>query len=361
MWAIKNTSPYAAAASWSRDKNGVHEWLVAVKATFVIDEYGRVSQADDQPAPFLAPEYHGDPAKTSLRFEADVVPTKRSTDVLFVGSAHAPRGRPVRKLPVSLRVGPVNKDLIVFGPRIYLRDGSLSAPVEFTTHPITYESAYGGTDLSDPDPRNQVMDRRNPVGKGIVGRHRQIADQIGHRIEYLTGNPSKMGPAGYGAIASHWSPRLELAGTYDQAWEETRKPLLPLDYDELHVQAAPADQRPPRCLRGRERVQLLNLCPWGTWQFDVLQVQTGAGRPRRRHHRWQGKRGQVERLGGGEGEGSIQFLQESRRDGRYRGDRNDNESGGSSGGRGGTRSRPGLRGSGTRTLTWPSTPLQRSA
>jgi len=54
MWAIKNTSPYAAASSWSRDKDGVHEWLVAVKATFDVDERGRVSQSDNQPAPLLA-------------------------------------------------------------------------------------------------------------------------------------------------------------------------------------------------------------------------------------------------------------------------------------------------------------------
>ena len=33
MWALKNHTPYAAATGWGRDRNGVHEWLVAVKAT----------------------------------------------------------------------------------------------------------------------------------------------------------------------------------------------------------------------------------------------------------------------------------------------------------------------------------------
>ena len=35
-------------------RTGFTEWLVAVKATFNVDEFGRVTQSDDQPAPLLA-------------------------------------------------------------------------------------------------------------------------------------------------------------------------------------------------------------------------------------------------------------------------------------------------------------------
>ena len=61
MWALKNHTPYAAERNWTRDKRGVHQWIVAVKATFAIATDGKLSLLDEQPPPVLAPEYHGEP------------------------------------------------------------------------------------------------------------------------------------------------------------------------------------------------------------------------------------------------------------------------------------------------------------
>jgi hypothetical protein len=36
MWALDNRTPYKAGSTWGRDKDGVHEWIVAVKGTFDI-------------------------------------------------------------------------------------------------------------------------------------------------------------------------------------------------------------------------------------------------------------------------------------------------------------------------------------
>ena len=34
MWSIANHTPYKVGSTWGRDKDGVHEWIVAVKGTF---------------------------------------------------------------------------------------------------------------------------------------------------------------------------------------------------------------------------------------------------------------------------------------------------------------------------------------
>jgi hypothetical protein len=117
------------------------------------------------------------------------------------------------------------------------------------------------------------MDPRNPVGKGVAVHDRHLVDQVGWSIEYPRGEPSTVGPAGFGPIASHWSPRLEWAGTYDRQWEETRKPLLPSNYDERFVLSAPADQRPSRHLAGGEPVELVNLTPQGLLRFTLPRLR----------------------------------------------------------------------------------------
>jgi hypothetical protein len=41
MWVLANKTPYTAERNWVRDKDGLHWWLVAVRATFVVDRLGR--------------------------------------------------------------------------------------------------------------------------------------------------------------------------------------------------------------------------------------------------------------------------------------------------------------------------------
>jgi hypothetical protein len=93
-----------------------------------------------------------------------------------------------------------------------------------------------------------------------------------HAIEYPNASPEKAGPAGFGPIASFWSPRLERSGTYDAAWEKGKKPLLPDDYDDRYAQSSPDDQRPPQPLRGGEPVMLANLTPQGSLRFDLPRI-----------------------------------------------------------------------------------------
>lgn len=275
MWAIKNKTAYATERSWTRDKQGMHHWLVVVQATFNIAPGGRLALVDDQPPPLQEPEYHGDPAKSSLRLDADLLSPKPGTDVVLDASAYAPAGRPARQVDVSLRIGELEKTLLVFGPRVY-RGGLLglkvSAPQPFAVQPIRYEWAVGGADTSHPDPRRHTIDMRNPVGKGAANAARTLDGQPAHAIEYPGTNPFHAGPAGFGPIASFWSPRREQAGTYDQQWEQLRRPLLPDDYDEHFALSAPADQRLTQPLRGGELVQLRNLTAEGELCFQLPRI-----------------------------------------------------------------------------------------
>jgi len=265
MWAIVNKTPYKAGKAWARDKNGVHEWLVAVKGTFDIQSDGSLQVADEQLEPLLAPEYNFEEGVSSIRYDADVVSTKPTTDIIINGTAYAPGGRPSKEFLVGFRLGSTQKEIKVVGNRVWERSlvgltPSLTQPV--IQVPIVYEKAYGGMGLSDPDPKKQRMDPRNPVGCGLVAVEGQL----------LPNFKGSKWPGGFGVINNFWSPRRELTGTYDKAWQEHRMPLLPIDWDPRSLLCSPVDQRPQRNLRGGELVQLSNLTPDGILRFMLPKL-----------------------------------------------------------------------------------------
>ncbi len=271
MWALTNHTPYKVGKTWGRDKDGAHEWIVVVKGTYDIDSNGILTRADKQLEPLLLPEYNGEDGVSSLRYEADLVSPKPTTDVLINGTAYAPKGQPSSGFLVSVRIGRIYKELKVVGNRRWktgllgLRPSKVEPIIEV---PIFYERAFGGFDQSDPDPKRQQMDTRNPVGCGLVGRKGELLPNF----EYPDRSHKKGGPAGFGAIASYWSPRRELQGTYDEAWQKSRFPLLPTDWDPRSLLCSPSDQRPDRHLRGGELVELINLTPAGKLRFALPKV-----------------------------------------------------------------------------------------
>jgi hypothetical protein len=275
MWIVDNRTPYAADRNWTRDRDGAHRWLVAVKATFEVELGGALRLADPQPPPQLAPEYHGEPSRSSLRVDSDLLAIRSATDVVLDAFAHAPGGRAAATVPVSIRVGDLSKAIVVYGERrFFFVPGiglQVTTPQPFVSRPIRYESAFGGADLADADPRQHRLDPRNPIGAGFAVRPERLADRPAPSIEYPGGGTSR-GPAGFGPIDAWWSPRRELAGTYDDRWTLTKKPLLPDDYDERFALSAPADQQVSPHLRGGESVELQNLTPEGGLRFEIPRI-----------------------------------------------------------------------------------------
>ncbi len=290
MWLLNNTTPYAAERNWIRDKHGFHQWIVAIKATFCIAENGSLTLAGIQDPPLLAPEYFAKPGKSSLRYESDLGLLKPSTDITLLGSAHAPRGKAAESVLVSMQAGPVKKDLLVFGERVFqagITGPVPSHPIPFIQKPLLYEFAYGGMDTSDPDPSRHGFDPRNPIGRGFALHSKALYQQPAPCIEYPNRDMQTAGPAGLGPIASYWEPRLSYGGSYGSAWEKSKKPLLPDDYDDRASLCAPADQQAPAYLRGGEPVILQNLSRAGLLRFTLpsisLALHTAIGAKAEQH------------------------------------------------------------------------------
>src|SRR6266571_7652873 len=119
MLQFKNTTPFQGAIYLIPDAAGIDTVFAVVKATLVLGE--RLSLAEKQLPVTLADEYHGEPGKTSIKTPSDVSLTKLATDVLLLGTAYAPRGRPTTQMDVSLTAGPLRKTIRVFGDRLWER------------------------------------------------------------------------------------------------------------------------------------------------------------------------------------------------------------------------------------------------
>lgn len=275
MWQIVNRTPFEVEGGWVRDRDGAETWLIAVKATFDINPDGSTEVSQEQPPVLRVPEYYGEPGKSSIKYEADLILTKKTTDVLVIGHAYAPGGKPVTELDVGFRVGPVQKMLRVFGDRQWEAFGA-SSPQPFVKMPIVYERAFGGVDLQSKQP-DRDWDWRNPVGTGFVvsGDHADglLLPNIEYPNELIRSKMDRPAPAGFGPICSHWKYRASFAGTYGDNWMRTRQPLLPSDFDERFFQSAPSDQQSADFLNGGELVILHNLTLSGNLQFLLPQVK----------------------------------------------------------------------------------------
>ena len=275
MWIVENRTPYAADRTWIRDKDGSHHWVVVVKATFSIRADGNLELADEQLPPLHAAEYNGEDGISSVRYEADLVGPKPSTDVIVNGHAYAPHGRPAVQVPVSLRVNGLQKMLFVRGENLFYRRAGLlltSDPQPFIRMPIVYERGYGGYDRKDPDPSEHRLDSSNPVGVGFATRKAHLIDTPGPNVVYPKEAASAV-PAGFGAIAAWWQPRLKYAGTYDADWMENRKPLLPTDFDDRFFMASPEDQRLVQPLLGGTHIEITHMTPEGRLIFEIPRIR----------------------------------------------------------------------------------------
>jgi hypothetical protein len=281
---IENHTPLQAAWLVLLDKQGAERLIVALKATYVIAEDGRLSIAPKQDALRGPDEFHGEPGQSSIRYEGELGPPKVATDVALVGSAVAP-GPGIRTMEVSFRVGPLHKRVRVYGERRWRRVLGLlshSAPEPFERVPLIFENAFGGTDASAPDPKHHDREPRNPVGRGFIAKRSQLElpgsslPNIEDPEEPFRRPGQRVTPQGFGFIGRDWNPRASYAGTYDQRWMEDRLPLLPLDFDERHHNAAHPDLIAPGFLRGNEPVEIIGCTRSGRLAFNLPNVQPAA-------------------------------------------------------------------------------------
>ena len=275
MWMLRNTTPFAAETTWTRDERGAEFWLVAVRACFEIDCEGRQSAAASQTEVQRAPVFAGDPSASSLLNDCDFVLHKDGTDVLVEGRAFAPDRRPSTNSSLRLKVHTVDKTLNVVGERRLfsgLTGFSIAKPKPFLHMPLSWERTYGGWDRKG---NKQEWEPSNPVGKGFATDPSHLDGTIAPNFEY-PGKPY-CGPksghaAAFGPVASHWQPRVRYAGTYDELWQKTRDPLLPADFDRRYFRCAPEDQQTHKPLAGFEEVMLEGFTPDGLLAFVLPRI-----------------------------------------------------------------------------------------
>lgn len=271
---VENTTQYAADINFAFEKTGRELVVVAIKATLNFPEQSAVAPLADAQQPLHYADVFGpDPETNATRFDNDFAPVKRHCDVLCDAVAHAPGGRPATALKVGLRVGQWSKSFDVIGPRIWLRSATgyrISDPRAFTTLPLSYDTAWGGTDPDPDTPGHAATCETNPSGVGYYP-HRQDLESAPLPVTLEPNNPvtSTTGdyrPMAFGPIGRHWLPRRNFVGTYDDAWLNNRMPFMPDDFDMLHFQATGPDQQIP-FPKGGEPVELLNLSTEGRLGF----------------------------------------------------------------------------------------------
>lgn len=275
---VKNNTPFHFDTLFTNDGDLKPICSAVLKATYRLRPIteGPLIPLREQPEINFEGEFFGDPEASCYRYEPEVAPYKLSTDIALIGTARAPEAG-LTYFDVGMRVGDYVKGARIFGNRHWYRNiagFSISQAEVIESLPLNYHNAFGGTDVTLEIAEGNPYEVRNPIGKGY--HHRQGSLNEGdplpniedprHLIKHIQECPQ---PAGFGFINPHWHPRALLAGTYDEAWDKDRKPLLPKDFNPWFYNAASPGWITQQHLIGNEPVSVLNASPWPKLQFQL--------------------------------------------------------------------------------------------
>lgn len=279
---LLNATRMPAAYTLGVEPSAREHLVVVAKGTFAFPERpGDEPRLAEAQVPLVfADTFTGQPGFSAPIAESDFAFRKPRCDVLLNGSAHAPEGKPARRVTVGLKVGALKKVFDVVGDRTWdALPGRIAAtdPKPFITLPISYDRAFGGSDTFPEDPARHSAYMANPIGRGY---HRELEIKYVHATPVSNseerGQPVMRPDEGYrpmafGPLGRSWQSRLRYAGTYDQAWLDDVFPFLPADFRDEYYQAAPADQQMPYPLGGEE-VMLLNMTPESRTGFRLPKL-----------------------------------------------------------------------------------------
>lgn len=176
--ATRKTKPDYALMP-GQDGNGEPIFSLLVKRTYDIRPgQAAVRAAEDRVLQQIDAYYDmGDAQTSTVQFEADIAPWKSHTDVVFIGKAMAPGGKPAFSMDVGIQVEGVGAKIVrVIGNRncVYQagRPPLFTDPKPFLEMEIRYDLAYGGKDKRSI-PGTPFHYPRNDMGKGLVVKNRK--------------------------------------------------------------------------------------------------------------------------------------------------------------------------------------------
>jgi hypothetical protein len=275
MLQLINATPFAVHRGVLLSPEGAHLWTICIKGTYTLPADGRIAIHDKQEPVTPHPIFLDEAGRSTLLRENEFVCEHPGTAVTLNATAHAPGGNEVTQLEVGVSIGALRHRLRVVGDRVWTagRRKRLvpTAPRPFLRMPVTWERAYGGVDR-----RSGAAHAANPIGRGWFTESADAMGQALPNIEWPDAPTPEPGasvePAGMCAVAASWSPRLELAGTADEAWSNTRAPLWPADWSPWYHNAAVRALQSSTKLRGGEEVLLTHLSPTAALRFRLPRV-----------------------------------------------------------------------------------------
>lgn len=274
MTVVVNQSTYPVQAVEHAFWHGNRYHCISAKVTLAFDAAGRLGHLLRQPPLELNEVWYGRPMRSSLRHPGDLIPYKPTTDILVVGTAHAPQGQPTRSWTAELRFEDQRKRLRLHGPRAWRHrtasGWTLTPAAETTGVDLRYENAFGG--VIEPDAEvwaDGEFFPDNPFGRGFLGRSRGDThkEYPAAQIEAWDGAITRFGEAvpvgGFGPVPGFVPSRARYMGTWDDFPAGDPDAGVPLDMDMRYWNCAPPDQQTSHFLREGDRIELHGLLPEG--------------------------------------------------------------------------------------------------
>lgn len=216
-----------------KSDTGASIFSVLVKRTYDIVPNQRASRSNRVNPLIKIDEYfdRGDPEWATVKYETDLVPYKVATDLVVIGKAYAPLGKPAAQSDVSVEIVGIKKTIRVSGDRhcVYRANGSpkFTEPIPFTEMELRYERAYGGKDTTS-NPDIPFFYPRNTMGTGVVIKNTPVTvdglnlpnieapDDLLTPERVVLGEPERWNeqplPTGFGWFQRTWYPRCSFVG-----------------------------------------------------------------------------------------------------------------------------------------------------
>ncbi|MCL9783482.1 DUF2169 domain-containing protein [Vibrio sp. S4M6] len=249
LWTVDTSNYKNVQGRFQRDSEGNEVWVLTFKRAWnYVEEQWK---EDCEVSIRDAPEYIDEPGLSPVKAEHDFAILKFNTDVIVFGKARTKSKQPQVKHTCQLFIeNHINKALNVVGERQWMKNGAVvvtSSPAPFIVKDIDYRHAIGG-------------DEKNRYGSGLIKKTSELlvtqVPSIFYPSQDWSSKPSTLKVAGFGIEAPHFDRRRRYAGTFDQIWQDERKPLLPTDFDPRFYQIAPEDQQCNGFLSGGEKIRL---------------------------------------------------------------------------------------------------------